>query len=116
MSITLRKPSDIVDVVRVEMVRGLVGRQITCAVTGEVLDYRTCVVLVDPQTGDPVNVVSQAGWKAQTPESIGKLAALGAVPDTSTIRDSTAVDYDGNALAVDPTCALCQHREYPHEH
>jgi hypothetical protein len=26
------------------------------------------------------------------------------------------VDYDGNPLPVDPTCALCEFGEYPHEH
>jgi hypothetical protein len=26
------------------------------------------------------------------------------------------VDYDGNPLPIDPTCALCQFGEYPHEH
>lgn len=26
------------------------------------------------------------------------------------------VDYDGKPLAYDPTCALCEFGEYPHEH
>lgn len=26
------------------------------------------------------------------------------------------VDYDGNPLPFDPTCALCEFGEYPHEH
>ncbi len=26
------------------------------------------------------------------------------------------VDYDGNPLEIDPTCALCEFGEYPHEH
>lgn len=29
---------------------------------------------------------------------------------------TTRVDYDGNALDIDPTCALCEFGEYPHEH
>lgn len=26
------------------------------------------------------------------------------------------VDYDGLPLPIDPTCALCEFGEYPHEH
>lgn len=26
------------------------------------------------------------------------------------------VDFDGNYLPVDETCALCEFNEYPHEH
>jgi hypothetical protein len=29
---------------------------------------------------------------------------------------SERVDYDGNPLDFDPTCALCEFGEYPHEH
>jgi hypothetical protein len=45
-----------------EMVKFLVSKQITCPRTGVVLDYRTCVVLLD-RDGDPTAVVSQEGWK-----------------------------------------------------
>jgi hypothetical protein len=29
---------------------------------------------------------------------------------------TSRVDYDGNPLPIDPTCALCAYGEYPHEH
>lgn len=32
------------------------------------------------------------------------------------MSDTQAVDYDGNPLPFDSTCALCEFREYPHEH
>ena len=30
--------------------------------------------------------------------------------------DPRRVNYDGNHLPFDPTCALCEFSEYPHEH
>lgn len=49
------------DTVRRNMVDYLVGRTLTCPNTGEVLDRRTVVVLVDSD-GDPAAVISQQGW------------------------------------------------------
>lgn len=76
----------LVDRMYSEMVRGMVARQITCLRTGEVLDVRTCVVLVD-RDGDPHTVLSQDGW-AQVVASGGdvKLAALGVTVDETTVR------------------------------
>jgi len=49
------------DAVRRNMVRFLVQKAIFCPWSGEVLDYRTCVVMVDTD-GDPVAVMSQSAW------------------------------------------------------
>jgi len=46
---------------REQLLRYIVGRTITCPRTGEVLDFRTCVVLNDAD-GDPHTVLSQRGW------------------------------------------------------
>lgn len=62
-----------------EMVRGLVQKQITCTVTGDVLDVRTCIVLVD-RDGDPRHVLSPAGWKKLDQEKRDHLASLGFTP------------------------------------
>ncbi len=40
---------------RNELIRYLVQRAIFCPLTGQVLDYRTCTVLLDAD-GDPVSV------------------------------------------------------------
>ena len=51
------------DIVRGQMVAYLVGRVITCPVTGAVLDIRTAVAFTDAD-GDPAYVVSPEAWKA----------------------------------------------------
>jgi len=50
------------DLLRRNVIVNLVQRNITCPVTGEVLDVRTCVVLLD-NDGDPRAVLSQEGWR-----------------------------------------------------
>lgn len=50
-------------IARDQMVAYLVGRVITCPVTGAVLDARTCVAFADAD-GDPACVVSPEGWEA----------------------------------------------------
>ncbi|SDZ48462.1 hypothetical protein [Herbiconiux ginsengi] len=51
------------NIVRGQMVAYLVGRAITCPVTGAVLDARTCVAFTDAE-GDPAYVVSPEAWEA----------------------------------------------------
>ncbi|MCS5735789.1 hypothetical protein [Herbiconiux daphne] len=51
------------NIVRGQMVAYLVGRVITCPVTGAVLDARTCVTFIDAD-GDPAYVVSPEAWEA----------------------------------------------------
>lgn len=72
-----------------ELIKYIVGRQITCMRSGEILDYRTCVVLRDAD-GDPSMVLSQSGWKslvAINPETITeRLASVNLTVDESTIK------------------------------
>lgn len=71
---------------RAQMVLGMVQRIIFCPNTGEVLDVRTCVVLVD-KDGDPAYVLSQQGWKNLVNE--GKVEWLkehGITVDESTVK------------------------------
>lgn len=58
--------SDIQTHIKAAMVRNLVQKTIVCPVTEEVLDARTCVVILD-RDDDPRLVVSQAGWKIREP-------------------------------------------------
>lgn len=51
------------NIVRGQMVAYLVGRVITCPVTGAVLDARTAVAFTDTD-GDPAYVVSPEAWAA----------------------------------------------------
>ena len=53
--------SDLETKMRERLTLALVQRDITCRVTGEVLDIRTCAVLVDPD-GDPAYVLSPEGY------------------------------------------------------
>lgn len=69
---------DMETMIRKQMVKGMVQRAIFCPYSGEVLDVRTCVVLVD-RDGDPAHVMSPTAWKVfQTqPETLAKLAEMG---------------------------------------
>ena len=69
-------------ILRQNMVTGLVQRAILCPVTGQILDVRTCVVLVDSD-GDPAAVLSQDGYR-NTPA--GRLVELGLTADPDTVR------------------------------
>jgi hypothetical protein len=51
---------DLQEHVRAELVRYLVSRAITCPITGDVLDVRTCAVVLDAD-GDPAAVFSPKG-------------------------------------------------------
>lgn len=62
-----------------ELIRGLVQKQITCQVTGKVLDHRTCVVLYD-RDGDPRYVMSPEGWEKLDQQKRDQLATLGFTP------------------------------------
>lgn len=67
---------------------------------------------------------------ANTPPAVAGAAArlaLGGPAEFSHINTATGypvyvmadrhrVDYDGNRLELDPTCARCEFNEYPHEH
>jgi hypothetical protein len=64
------------------MITSLVQRNILCPVTREVLDVRTCVVLLD-RDGDPTAVLSQRGHR-ETPAQV--LADLDLTVDESTVR------------------------------
>jgi hypothetical protein len=63
---------DIETAVRKEWVRGLVQKDIFCRFGGEVLDVRTCVVVLD-EDDDPRLVMS--------PQSYKRLAKLAAAKD-----------------------------------
>lgn len=70
-----------------ELLRLIVARQITCPRTGEVLDVRTCVVLLDAD-GDPAAVLSQKGWQeiAQDTAILANLGVKGLAVDLATVR------------------------------
>ena len=70
-----------------QMVRALVSRAITCPRTGDVLDVRTCVVLLDSD-GDPVAVVSQQGWRQCIADGTAESLATtnGVTPDPDTVK------------------------------
>lgn len=74
---------------RAELVRYLVKRNITCTRTGEVLDVRTCVVLLDSD-GDPAAVLSQEGWREilADPRIMADLAAANFTVDPSTVQEA----------------------------
>lgn len=78
---------DLQTTVRCNMVDYLVGRTLTCPRTGEVLDSRTAVVLVDTD-GDPAAVMSQAGWaEFLTLEDYAlRLAGLNLTVDPATVK------------------------------
>lgn len=81
--------SSLREVVRTNNVRFLVGREITCPRTGEVLDVRTCVVLLDSD-GDAVQVISQKGWAQVVAEGGDKLLEKthGIIADPTTVKES----------------------------
>lgn len=80
--------SSLQEVVHREMVRSLVSQSITCPRTGEVLDVRTCVVLLD-RDGDPARVVSQHGWSMiDEPTRTLLQKAHGLTVDPATVRRS----------------------------
>lgn len=67
---------DLKDIVRDQLKRHLIGRRITCDVTGEVLDIRTAVFIVD-RDGDPAIPVSPAGWDQRKELMLEGLLARG---------------------------------------
>ncbi len=81
--------ADLQTIIRPQLVRALVSRAITCPRTGEVLDVRTCVVLLDTD-GDPLAVVSQRGWVeiSGEPATLAALADAGVHVDRSTVVPS----------------------------
>jgi hypothetical protein len=76
---------DLQTVVREQMRRAIIGLMITCRRTGEVLDVRTAVFLVDAD-GDPVVAASQEGWRQMvadgTAETLERVHQLTADPTT----------------------------------
>lgn len=48
-----------INMMRQELVRGLVQHKITCAFTGRALDYRQCGVVLDKK-GEPVDVFHES--------------------------------------------------------
>ena len=50
---------DMVTTIRQNFVRSIVQRKITCTLTGKVLDFETCGVVLD-KDGDPVDVFDPA--------------------------------------------------------
>lgn len=54
---------DLQEHMRFELKRALVSRAIFCPVSGDVMDVRTCVTVLD-KDGDPSTVLSPAGWDA----------------------------------------------------
>jgi len=76
---------DLQEIVHAEHVRYLVSRTITCPRTGEVLDVRTCVVLLDSD-GDPLAVLSQAGWAELDADDVAHLARRGWTVDPATVK------------------------------
>lgn len=68
--------------------RWLVGHQITCPRTGEVLDIRHAVFVMDPD-GAPHMAMSQRGWSQVVAEgSVPELAKHGFRADLATIKDA----------------------------
>ena len=65
-------------IVHAEMVKHLVQKTIQCPQTGEILDTRTCAVLVDAD-GDPFAVLSPTGWAkvSANTESMAVLTSAG---------------------------------------
>lgn len=70
------------------LLTGLVQKEIFCPNTGEVLDVRTCVVLVD-KDGDPAYVLSQKGWAnvSADPLKVAFLGQNGLTVDPSTVEE-----------------------------
>jgi len=81
----------LVDKIRDTMARGIVARTIVCVRTGEVLDYRTAVILVDTD-GDPVLAMSQRGWAEVVLEGGDALlkATHGLTADPTTVIPGSA--------------------------
>lgn len=79
--------SELTKSVHRHLVRFLVSKAIFCSRTGEVLDYRTCVVLLD-RDGDPAVVLSQQGWADIVAEGNDALLekSAGLVPDPATVK------------------------------
>lgn len=68
--------------------RWLVSRQMSCPRTGEVLDIRHAVFVMDPE-GDPRMAMSQRGWAQVVAEgSVPELARHGFRADLATIKDA----------------------------
>lgn len=79
--------SDLETHMRRQMVTMLVQRAIFCPNTGQVLDVRTCVVLVDTD-GDPAYVLSQDGWRNLVAEGMeATLAEKGITVDPATVKE-----------------------------
>lgn len=79
--------ADIRTAVHAGMVRSLVMRAMTCPRSGEVLDVRTCVVLLDDD-GDPTAVLSQRGWRTLPDDIRADLTTAGVTVDPTTVRGS----------------------------
>jgi hypothetical protein len=77
--------SEVQNAIRTAIVRLLVQRAIVCPVTDEVLDVRTCVVLLD-RDGDPRIVLSQAGYQERKDALTKSLGAQGWTVDEATIE------------------------------
>lgn len=84
--------SDIQTHIRAALVRHLVQKTIVCPQTEEVLDVRTCVVILDADD-DPRSVLSQAGWK-KAEAQLMKLDGFvhgGWHVDTSTVKAEVSI-------------------------
>ena len=66
---------------RDQLRKALVQRAIFCPISGQVLDVRTCVTLLD-EDGDPAYVLHEAGWvRFQHTEKWAELQAKGYTVD-----------------------------------
>lgn len=70
---------------RAQLKLSLVQRHIFCPVSGDVMDVRTCVTVLD-KDGDPNMVLSPAGWDAIRDESLPKLLAAGYTVDDPRVK------------------------------
>lgn len=74
-----------------QLLKDIVGRTMFCPVSGEVLDFRSCVVFVD-NDGDPTAVLSQSGWErmkaaAKGADAVRILAGQGYFLDRSSVKE-----------------------------
>jgi hypothetical protein len=79
---------ELADILRKEMVKYLVQKEIFCPITQKVLDMDTCVVVND-KDGDPALVLTQDGWTQllEVAERRGEAALAGGYAvDVSTVR------------------------------
>lgn len=72
--------NDLEEILRAEMVKYLVQKTIFCPNTGQLLDTGTCVILNDTD-GDPIAVLSPAGWANISPNSRELLTERGITID-----------------------------------